>query len=86
VRTGVEALTPSELRVARLAASGLTNREIAQALFVTRPTVTTHLGAVYRKLDVNARDQLAAVLDPGAKDHHPPSDAKAPGGREAVVP
>ncbi len=86
VRTGVEALTPSELRVARLAASGLTNREIAQALFVTRPTVTTHLGAVYRKLDVNAREQLAAVLDPGAKDHHPPSDAKAPGGREAVVP
>jgi DNA-binding CsgD family transcriptional regulator len=86
VRTGVEALTPSELRVARLAASGLTNREIAQALFVTRPTVTTHLGAVYRKLDVNAREQLAALLDPGTKDHHPPSDAKAPGGPEAVVP
>jgi DNA-binding CsgD family transcriptional regulator len=43
VFTGVESLTPSELRVARIAAEGMTNREIAQALTVTEKTVETHL-------------------------------------------
>jgi DNA-binding CsgD family transcriptional regulator len=61
-RRGVDALTPSERRVARMAADGLTNREIAQALFVTAGTVETHLSNVYRKLDLQARSQLAGAL------------------------
>ena len=80
VRTGVDALTPSELRVAQLAAAGHSNREIAQALFVTRKTVETHLGGIYRKLGVNAREHLAGKLQ------DPPPDAKAAVAREAVAP
>jgi DNA-binding CsgD family transcriptional regulator len=61
-RTGTDSLTPSELRVARLAAEGGTNREIAQALFVTEKTVETHLGRAFRKLDISSRRQLREVL------------------------
>jgi DNA-binding CsgD family transcriptional regulator len=60
--TGVEALTPSELRVARLASEGLTSREIAQALFVTKKTVADHLAASYRKLGINRREGLTQAL------------------------
>jgi DNA-binding CsgD family transcriptional regulator len=60
--TGVEALTASERRVAEMAAEGLTNREIAQALFVTAKTVETHMGHVFQKLDVRARGEVDAVL------------------------
>jgi len=60
---GPESLTPSELRVARLAAVGRTNREIAQALFVTRRTVEIHLTSAYRKLDIASRNGLAGALD-----------------------
>ncbi len=59
---GVESLTPRERRVAELAAEGPTNREIAQALFVTQRTVEVHLTSVYRKLDIDSRSQLAAAL------------------------
>ncbi|MBX5443266.1 MAG: helix-turn-helix transcriptional regulator, partial [Solirubrobacteraceae bacterium] len=59
---GADALTPSERRVAELAAAGRSNPEIAQALFVTRRTVETHLTSAYRKLDVASRDELAAAL------------------------
>jgi DNA-binding CsgD family transcriptional regulator len=62
VLTGVGSLTPSELRVARLAAEGRSNPEIAQALFVTVRTVETHLGHVFQKLDLTSRDQLPAAL------------------------
>jgi DNA-binding CsgD family transcriptional regulator len=62
VRTGVDALTPSELRVARMAATGMTNREIAQALFVTARTVETHLTHVYPKLGIVSRDGLGVAL------------------------
>ena len=62
VRTGVESLTPSELRIARLAAEGRTNREIAQALTVTPKTVETHLRHVFQKLDLSRRTQLEAAL------------------------
>ena len=60
--TGVQQLTASERRVAELAAEGRSNPEIAQALFVTRKTVETHLGRVYRKLAISGRGQLAAAL------------------------
>jgi DNA-binding CsgD family transcriptional regulator len=61
-RTGPDSLTPSERRVVELAASGATNREIAQELFVTEKTVETHLGRAFRKLDVSSRRQLPDVL------------------------
>jgi DNA-binding CsgD family transcriptional regulator/RecA/RadA recombinase len=60
--SGVESLTPSERRVAELAAEGPTNREIAQALFVTPKTVEVHLSSVYRKLGISSRSQLAGAL------------------------
>jgi DNA-binding CsgD family transcriptional regulator/Flp pilus assembly protein TadD len=55
-------LTASELRVARMAAEGLTNREIAQALFLTENTIETHLRSVFRKLEIRSRSQLARAL------------------------
>jgi DNA-binding CsgD family transcriptional regulator len=63
--SGVESLTASELRVARMAADGMGNREIAQALFVTHRTVESQLGAAYRKLDIASRTQLPDVLATG---------------------
>jgi DNA-binding CsgD family transcriptional regulator len=60
--TGLEALTASERRIAELAAEGLTNREIAQTLFVTARTVEGHLTHVFYKLDVKARTELPAAL------------------------
>ena len=60
--SGRGALTPAELRVARLAADGHTNRQIAEALFVTMKAVKWHLGNVYRKLEISSRDQLAEAL------------------------
>lgn len=62
MRTGVDSLTPSERRVAQMAADGQTNREIAQALFVTPKTVEMHLSAVYRKLDITSRSQLPRAI------------------------
>ncbi|MBS1881009.1 MAG: AAA family ATPase [Actinobacteria bacterium] len=59
---GVESLTPSERRVAGLAAEEMTNREIAQQLFVTPKTVEVHLSNAYRKLDIRSRRELAAAL------------------------
>jgi DNA-binding CsgD family transcriptional regulator len=55
-------LTASELRVARLASEGMTNREIAQALFLTENTIETHLRSVFRKLEIGSRSQLARAL------------------------
>ena len=63
--SGPDALTPSERRVAEMAAAGMTNRAIAESLFVTAKTVGTHLGHIYRKLDLDgpqARERLAERL------------------------
>jgi DNA-binding CsgD family transcriptional regulator len=57
--TGVGSLTVSQLRVAELAAAGLTTRQIAGALFVTPKTVEFHLRQVYLKLEVASREELA---------------------------
>jgi DNA-binding CsgD family transcriptional regulator/tetratricopeptide (TPR) repeat protein len=62
VPIGVESLTPSERRVADLAASGMTNRQIAQSLFVTVKTVEAHLSAAYGKLDISSRRRLSKAL------------------------
>jgi DNA-binding CsgD family transcriptional regulator len=61
--TGPTSLTESQRQVALLAVEGLTNREIAERLFVTIKTVETHLMAVYRKLGIGTRDELAGALD-----------------------
>ena len=61
---GPQALSPSERRVAELAAGGRSNREIAETLFVTTKTVELHLTAVYRKLGTNRRMQLATLMGP----------------------
>jgi DNA-binding CsgD family transcriptional regulator len=60
----VEALTPSELRIVRLAADGATNREIAHHLFVTLKTVEGHLSRAYTKLGIKGREELPRVLEP----------------------
>jgi DNA-binding NarL/FixJ family response regulator len=59
---GADALTASERRVARMAAEGMTNREIAQALFVTMRTVEVHLTHAYQKLGISSREKLPAAL------------------------
>ncbi len=64
VRSGADALTASERRVARMAAEGMTNKEIAQALFVTVRTVEAHLYHAYQKLEISSRGELAEALEP----------------------
>jgi DNA-binding CsgD family transcriptional regulator len=59
---GVDALSPQERRVAKMASEGLGNREIAEALFLTRRTVEMHLTGAYRKLSVSGRGELAEAL------------------------
>jgi DNA-binding CsgD family transcriptional regulator len=59
---GRDALTPSERRVATMAASGFTNREIAQSLYISLKTVEMHLSRVYRKLDISSRGQITDAL------------------------
>jgi DNA-binding CsgD family transcriptional regulator len=73
--TGPRSLTAAQQQVARLAASGRTNRQIAEDLFVTIKTVETHLAAVYRKLGIATRDALADML--GALDEAPRATASA---------
>ncbi len=60
--SGHDALTASEARVARMAAEGMTNKQIAQALFVTYKTVDTHLYRAYHKLGISSRRELAQAL------------------------
>ncbi|GAA2456724.1 ATP-binding protein [Streptomyces glaucus] len=60
-----DALSGSERQVAERAAAGATNREIAEALFLTQRTVEFHLTSVYRKLGIRGRQELAAALARG---------------------
>ena len=59
---GLGALTPAERRVADIAASGATNREIARRLYLSPKTIEMHLRSAYRKLDLPGRDGLASAL------------------------
>ncbi len=72
--TGVRSLTPSERRVAQLAARQLTNRQIAEQLYITEKTVEAHLSRVYRKLQASSRWQLRSKLD-GLATGGPTSDS-----------
>ncbi|WP_445160862.1 helix-turn-helix transcriptional regulator [Mycobacterium sp. Dal123C01] len=67
VVTGVESLTPTEARIARLTAQGLSNRDIAEQLFVSSNTIAWHLRNVFRKLAIDSRDQLKRQLDAALK-------------------
>jgi DNA-binding CsgD family transcriptional regulator len=62
---GPGSLTPAELRTAQMAASGMTNREVAQALFVSTKTVETQLSQAYAKLGIGSRAALAEALSGG---------------------
>jgi len=78
--TGLEALTASERRVAELAAGGMSNPQIAQALFVTLNTVEGHLRHVFQKLSIGSRGQLPAALRAAA-----PDTAGTPAGRDKTT-
>ncbi|HEX4805241.1 MAG TPA: helix-turn-helix transcriptional regulator, partial [Conexibacter sp.] len=75
---GADALTPSERRVAEQAERGLTNREIAQALFISTKTVEFHLRNAYFKLRISSRAELSAALHGRRRD-----DAEEPPARQA---
>lgn len=62
IRTGADRLTASERRVAQMAASGMSNKQIAQELFVTAKTVESHLAQSYRKLGISSRTELSSAL------------------------
>jgi DNA-binding CsgD family transcriptional regulator len=62
-------MTKSELAVAQLAANGLTNREIAEQLFVSPHTVNSHLRQVFAKLEVNSRVGLTRLATERSSEH-----------------
>jgi DNA-binding CsgD family transcriptional regulator len=71
---GIDSLTPSERRIAERAAAGASNRDIAQALFVTVKTVEMHLGHTYRKLGISSRHELKNALAPIQATASPPTE------------
>jgi len=77
---GVETLTPSERRVAEMAARGTTNREIAATLYVTIKTVESHPRVAYEKLGIRSRKQLPQALESGPLPLHS-NDQPAPSRR-----
>ena len=55
-------LTPQELQVAQMAAAGLSNRQIAERMYLSHRTVGAHLYRIYPKLGITSRNQLHLVL------------------------
>jgi DNA-binding NarL/FixJ family response regulator len=82
--SGPGALTPAEHRVAELAAQGLTNRAIAERLYVTQRTVETHLTHAFQKLNISSRAELEGALVQGGS--HEPSAHTSMAGSELVQP
>jgi DNA-binding CsgD family transcriptional regulator len=76
VLTGLEALTASERRIAELAETGMSNPEIAQALFVTLNTVEGHLRHVYQKLSISSRRELTVALRSAVPETEPTLDGR----------
>lgn len=76
--TGPDALTPSERRVAELAAAGCSNREIAQTLFITTNTVEVHLTRTYRKLGITGRAGLKDVMPDPPPTSPPGNESRDP--------
>jgi predicted ATPase/DNA-binding CsgD family transcriptional regulator len=79
--TGLASLTPTELEVARLAATGISNPQIAARLFMSRSTVKSHLSAAYLKLGVANRTELAQTMATTASD----TPERAPAGAQDGV-
>ncbi len=85
--TGLGALTPAEHRTALLAADGLTNKEIANRLYVTQRTVEMHLSRVYRKLCIRDRRTLGTLISgqgAAARTARAALDRKAPASSDAM--
>lgn len=77
--SGIDSLTPSERRIAEMAAARASNAEIAQALFVTLKTVEMHLTNVYSKLEIAGRRELTAILNASTPhERHSQSDSGEP--------
>ncbi len=77
--SGPGALTPAELRTAEMAAAGMTNRDVAQALFVSTKTIETQLSQAYAKLGIASRAELADALRPGGGSKRQGRRGKRPG-------
>jgi DNA-binding CsgD family transcriptional regulator len=73
--SGHEALTPQETRVALLVGEGLTNRDVAAALFISPKTVETHLASIYRKRNLRSRTELARALATDPATHWAVTDS-----------
>jgi DNA-binding NarL/FixJ family response regulator len=66
LRAGARApLSPQELQIARLAAEGLSNREIGQRLYLSHRTIGSHLYRMFPKLGISSRAQLGSALADG---------------------
>jgi DNA-binding CsgD family transcriptional regulator len=81
--SGRDSLTPRELRLAQMATT-MTNREIAEALFITTKTVETHLRHAYDKLGISSRRELAAALGADSSDGSGASGTSNGPGRGSV--
>jgi DNA-binding NarL/FixJ family response regulator len=79
--TELDALTPRELEVLEVMATGLTNREIAERLFISEKTVGVHLTRVFTKIGVHSRVQASAVLHRSRRPAAPPDGGGHPGER-----
>lgn len=75
-RRRADGLTPSEHRVAVLAVSGMNNKQIASALFISPKTVEVNLSRIYRKLDVHSRIELCRVFEPQDSRNIPDASGK----------
>jgi DNA-binding CsgD family transcriptional regulator len=78
-------LTPSEERVAELAATGMTNRDIGAAVFISPKTVEAKLARIYRKLDIHTRAELGRVIGQ-RKRQNPTANSGAIGGPHPDAP